>query len=356
MDTAPSQVELSSAKTALGNDLLQTFFGLILYGLAVHQSYRYFRLFPSDSRFIRILVVVDMTLQTVHTVFGMHSCYYLMVTHFFTPTTGVWSLNSISVVSSAIVLVSQMQVQVAASFCRVDSDVLLTSFFARRVYLLGGLYRALVAFAVLLLIGEIVLCIAAAYLSFTSNIHVDMLWKLPQILRDLVVSALAVPFIADMMFTSALITVLHSSRAGVKKTESNMDLFTIYIVNTGVLHCIFNALAFFVSLGTTATTISDSPYLIFSTIAQRLYAISLLSALNCRDPNRSVVVFNPSSNPNVFRFAQQRAEAETWNVPQVSGERTPTSIQIGVAHEMEGRKWDFSTSSMTGSNADKESY
>ncbi|KAM5539732.1 hypothetical protein V8D89_006545 [Ganoderma adspersum] len=329
---------LVSARTALGIDLLQTFFGLVLYGLAVHQSYRYFRMFPSDSRFIRILVVLGMTLQTVHTVFGMHSCYYLMVTHFFNPVSkGVWSLNSISVVSSAIVLVSQMQV---AMF-----------FFARRVYLLGGFYRALVGVAVVLLIGEIVLSVAAAYLSLRDAGG----WDLAQILRDLVVSALALPFAADIMFTSALITVLHNSRVGVKKAESKLDLFTIYIVNTGVLHCIFNALAFFVSLGTTAMTISGSSYLIFSTIAQRLYAISLLSALNCRDPNRSVVVFNPTSNPNIFLFAQQRAEAETWNVPQVPGERTPANIQIGVATEMEGRKWDFSTSSVNGSNIDKES-
>ncbi len=35
--------------------------------------------------------------------------------------------------------------------------------------------------------------------------------------QDLVVSALALPLMADLMFTSALITVLHRSRVGVKK-------------------------------------------------------------------------------------------------------------------------------------------
>ncbi|KAI1790087.1 hypothetical protein LXA43DRAFT_530843 [Ganoderma leucocontextum] len=331
--SSPLEVTPSN-RAALGIDLLQTFFGLILYGLSVHQSYRYFQLFPSDARFIRILVVLVMALETVHTVFGMHSCYYLMVTHFFSPaSTGVWSLNSISVVSSSIVLVSQM-------------------FFARRVFLLGGYYRVLVGFAILVLIGEIVLSTAAAYLSLK---HVG-LWNLAQILRDLVVSALALPLLADLLFTSALIIVLRRSRLGAKRTEPKADLFTIYIVNTDLHHSVFNALAFFFSLGTTAMTVSVSPYLIFSTIGLRLYAISLLSALNCRDQNRGVVVFDPISNPNVFLFAQQRAEAEAWNVPQVQGDRTPASIQIGVATEMEGRKWDFATTSMSGSNTDKESY
>ena len=39
----------------------------------------------------------------------------------------------------------------------------------------------------------------------------------------------------------------------------------------------------------------------------------------------------------------------------MSSERAPANIQIGVATEMEGRKWDFSTSSVNGSNMDKES-
>ncbi|TBU41408.1 hypothetical protein BD309DRAFT_274797 [Dichomitus squalens] len=70
-NNAPIKFPFSKDQT-IGADLLGTFFGLIFYGLSVHQLYKYYRLFAVDALIIRILVLLVMALQTLHAILTMH--------------------------------------------------------------------------------------------------------------------------------------------------------------------------------------------------------------------------------------------------------------------------------------------
>ncbi|PIL29262.1 hypothetical protein GSI_09312 [Ganoderma sinense ZZ0214-1] len=296
----------------LGADLLGTLFGLILYGLSVHQLYRYFRLFPSDPFFIRILVALVMTFETVHAILTMHFCYDFLVTNYFNPkafVNGVWSLDALPIVVSAIVLSSQL-------------------FFARRAYLTGPRFRPFVIFALLLVVAEIGFSIEITIKTFgqqLSNLGNE---------KWLISATLGMPLAADLVFSITLLTVLRVSRQCEKKKtcESKLDLFVIYVVNTGLLHCIVNVIALAVNLA--SINGESTYYLLFNIIAARLYANSLLAALNSREMKPGNIAFDGSIGLNFIERATRRAAAETWNVPQVP-EGPPSMINIKMTTELE---------------------
>ncbi|KAI0763295.1 hypothetical protein BD413DRAFT_583347 [Trametes elegans] len=148
--TAPRHINLDST---IGAVLLGTFFGLILYGFGLHQTYRYARLYPNDSWFIKSLVVVIAILESLHSSMNIHTCYYYLVTNYFNPVVlpkrGPWSISFLPACASAIMVVSQV-------------------FFARRVYLIGPRYRFVVALAVFCLVGEFAFSLAASIEAFVS--------------------------------------------------------------------------------------------------------------------------------------------------------------------------------------------
>ncbi|TBU23351.1 hypothetical protein BD311DRAFT_768583 [Dichomitus squalens] len=143
------------------------------------------------------------------------------------------------------------------------------------------------------------------------------------------------PFLVDLILAIALTSVLRLSRSTSKQAKSRSDFVVIYVVNTGVLHCISNAISFILTVSASPTT--SSVYLLFSIIA-----------------TRRLIIFDNTSGPSAIERANRRAIAQTWNIPQVP-ESAPGSIQIGIATETEGRKLDFqvaTTASIQG--AEKE--
>ncbi|KAI1790102.1 hypothetical protein LXA43DRAFT_1083541 [Ganoderma leucocontextum] len=306
----------------LGADLLGTFFGLVLYGLSVHQLYRYFRLFPSDAFFIRILVALVMTFETVHTVLTMHFCYNFLVTNYFNPVAflnGVWSLDALPIVVSTIVFSSQL-------------------FFARRAYLAGPRFRPFVIFALLLVMAEIGFSIVITIKTFSQN------YTRLNNEKWLISTTLGMPLAADLVFSVTLLIVLRVSRqCETSNRESKLDLFVIYVVNTGLLHCIVNVVALAVNLASINGT--STYYLLFNVIAARLYANSLLAALNSREVKPGNIAFDGSIGLNFIERATRRAAAETWNVPQVP-EGPPSMIDIKMTTELEtdhDLHWDQKT-------------
>ncbi|KAM5544786.1 hypothetical protein V8D89_001684 [Ganoderma adspersum] len=196
-----------------------------LYGLVVHQSYRYFQLYPKDSVWIKALEPPRQTvnspiltaapcrvLETFHIVLITHSCYHYLVTNYSHPdtdSTSVWSLSLLTVTTGFIVIPIQ-------------------SFFARRIFLLGCLrYRLLVVFAFVLFAAELgFLCTATAeafiFESFTTNT-----W--------LISAGAGTAFVADGLLTAMLVHLLRAKRTGVQRMDQIMETLIYYCVNTGLL-------------------------------------------------------------------------------------------------------------------------
>ncbi|KAI1784894.1 hypothetical protein LXA43DRAFT_1100916 [Ganoderma leucocontextum] len=149
--------------------------------------------------------------------------------------------------------------------------------FSERVYLaeyeVGLRYRTLVFVAMSLLVGELAFFAAATIETllippFKGFEHLEWLISIG--------SAQAIT--ADTLLTSVLIITLHRRRTGIKRTDSMIDVLILYAVSTGFLTTVFNILAFIFVLAFPGNLI----YVAFSVIATKLYANTLLVALNTR--------------------------------------------------------------------------
>ncbi|KAJ8486846.1 hypothetical protein ONZ51_g4586 [Trametes cubensis] len=333
--------ELADIKldSTFGAVLLGTFLGLVLYGLGLHQAYRYARLYPEDAPLIKGLVsepelllairilrqnaldpskvIAIVILETIHSVMNMHTCYYYLVTNFFNPIIlpkrGVWSISFLPACASSIMIVSQI-------------------FFARRVYLIGAGYRYLVALAVLFLIGESAFSLAA---SIEANIVTgfDQFYGLTWLISACFAMAAA----ADFLLTGGLIVVLRRSRTGFKRTDNLIDILIIYAINTGMIIGFSNIL----SLTLAAAMPRNLIYVGVNIITAKLYANCFLAVLNSRKrlASRGMDIFDLNSvRAEALARVKERLEVpradvlEQYNVPQVPDPEPPV-IHVHVTTE-----------------------
>ncbi|KAI0667913.1 hypothetical protein C8Q78DRAFT_1081789 [Trametes maxima] len=225
---SPSSSGLPQQMPALdytfGAVLVGTALGLVLYGVTLHQSYRYSRMYPEDSRWLKALVIWVVLLETITSAWSMHACYFYLVKNYFNPVAlrrGSWSID----VSHHISLLAHP----------LDLDELLA------ISISIGRYHGL-----------------------------DPKW--------LVSTGSRMATAADLLLTAILIYTLHQSRTGIKRTDSMIDVMIVYSVNTGLLTGILNVL----TLIFTFSRPNELIYIGIGVVGTKSYANSLLAALNSR--------------------------------------------------------------------------
>ncbi|KAI1785112.1 hypothetical protein LXA43DRAFT_168850 [Ganoderma leucocontextum] len=294
-----------------GAFLLATCIGLSLFGLNVHQAYRYFRLYPTDAALFKWVVILTMILEMLNTVLQTHTCYYYLVTNFYNPIaleTGVWSVKLLALCMGFTMFVTQI-------------------FFARRVYLIGSNYRIISVIASALLVGE--LAFAAAY-SVETYIQVTFA-KFYEVAPWVSPGVYAMGSVADAMLAASLVFLVRRTRRNVKRVEHRIDVAIVYLVNTGLLTSMLSIL----SLAFTIRYTRNLIYAGFNIVATRLYSNSLLAVLNSRrsEKDHGAEGFETGSlGLAVIRDRQNQAVAEQWNVPQLP--ELPNVIDIKVTTEM----------------------
>ncbi|KAI0364326.1 hypothetical protein BV20DRAFT_1057303 [Pilatotrama ljubarskyi] len=222
LPSVPVIPKLPSLDNSFGAFLIATFIGLMMYGLTIHQSYRYYRLFPRDAMILRMIVTLIVVLETVHVILCMHICYYYLVSNYSKPTAlleGVWSIRVFPLLTALIVLTSE-------------------SFFTRRVYLIGRQFRAVVVAPVLMLF-ILAFATAATVEAFIKPTFADfdsVAWMSS--------AGFGFAVLVDSLLTGTLILVLRKSRTGFRKTDSLIGLMIVYAVNTGLLTGILDLVSF----------------------------------------------------------------------------------------------------------------
>ncbi|KAI0326042.1 hypothetical protein GY45DRAFT_1374274 [Cubamyces sp. BRFM 1775] len=229
--------KLPSLNNTYGAVLIGTYVSLILYGVTLHQAYRYFRLSGSDSSATKIYVAGLLTLDTFHTVVCMHISYWYLVQNYFDPLrlyTGVWSINLLSVLVGVTIIACQC-------------------FYARRVYLLGRQYRILVLATAVMFLAELGCSITLSVKAFVEPSYTDF-----RKFAWLISVAFGIVVLADVLLTGVLILTLNRSRTGFRR--------------------IFSALIFIFAL----VSPSNMIYIGCDSVAAKLYVNSVLAALNFR--------------------------------------------------------------------------
>ncbi|KAL7284309.1 hypothetical protein ACG7TL_001595 [Trametes sanguinea] len=262
--------KLPSLNNTLGAFMIGTYISLMLYGLTLHQSYRYFRLFPKDLLFMRVIVVATLILETVHTALCMHTCYYYLVVNYFNPAAlldGVWSIRLMPLLTALVCLVSEWCICFIFSRWIVVHSVHY-SFYVRRVYILGARYRAVVVICpilILVFVGFAAAATAEAFIRPTFKDYNKFEW--------LDSAAFGAVVLLDVLLTGTLIITLNKSRTGFKRTDSMIDLLIVYTINTGLLTGLFGVLSLIFAL----TSPNNLIYSALNLVATKTYATSLLA-------------------------------------------------------------------------------
>ncbi|OSD03109.1 hypothetical protein PYCCODRAFT_1434989 [Trametes coccinea BRFM310] len=251
-----------SAVPALDNTygalLLGTFVGLILYGLVIHQSFRYFHKFPNDRRSLKQFVGIMLAFETFHSALAVHWCYTSLVTNYSHPEAlllTTWSMNMFPALTGLAIFVSQC-------------------FYAYRVLLIGAKYRILVAVAILLSLVTLGCATANTALSFNSITVIEDIQRVKWIDSFGFIMAI----ISDTLTTGVLVFNLHQRRTGIRQTDHLIDRLIMYCLNTGLLIGVTNTILCVIGFFQTEA-------LLFAGLvcaATKLYSNSVLAVLNSR--------------------------------------------------------------------------
>ncbi|TBU44655.1 hypothetical protein BD309DRAFT_773517 [Dichomitus squalens] len=255
-DSLKGLLKLPSLDNTYGALFLGATFSFMIYGLIVHQTYRYYRLYPTDPLTLKMLVLAILLVETFHCILLINSCYFHLITNYFNPVTLLeqsWSLKMLIPTSALTTLLCQ-------------------GFYARRIWLVDRRYRIIVGFAALP---------AVVFIGFAASATVENVLLHGTAFERFtwMVSAMfGASVIIEVLFSGTLIFILHRSRTGFKRTDSMIDLLILYTVNSGLL---VSAIAV---LGLIFPVIypHNFIYIGMSMVETKLYASCVLTALNYR--------------------------------------------------------------------------
>ncbi|KAI0644919.1 hypothetical protein C8Q79DRAFT_1119719 [Trametes meyenii] len=241
----------------LGAVLLGSIFGFMLYGLMLHQTYRYYRMYPADGLVLKGLVFVIVVAETLHTALWITVCYEYLINNYFNP------LNLIE---------THWYIQLTIPMTAI-TGLFSQTFYAGRVYFIGPQYRPLVAIAVIVML----LSLAWDFVATVKVFHAPTLQAFSHY-SWIVSVAYGLAVLCDLITASALILALLRSRTGVRRTDSVVEVLVLYTVNTGLLTTIVGLLVFVFALVHSENLI----YAGLSIPGVKLYSNSVLAMLNSR--------------------------------------------------------------------------
>ncbi|EIW52142.1 uncharacterized protein TRAVEDRAFT_53570 [Trametes versicolor FP-101664 SS1] len=294
MASLPQILKVPSLDSSLGAVLLGVIFGSMLYGLTVHQTYRYFKLYPKDRLFLKALVLTILVFETLHTAVWIVVIYHYAITDAFNLIDilrGHWSVRFTFLITGLAVFACQV-------------------FYVRRVFLIGPHYRWLVVPAdsiqVISMFGGLSFAVAAGIEAFlTAPFVVDL-----QHISWLVSIAYGFAVATDVILTSALVFVLRKSRTGSKSVIGIMAFIFAIVIPGNLI------------------------YAAVSIVGAKLYANSVLAVLNSRRSidNRFLDDFTsfslealatsvPSRQPP--QTCRMDLESMVYNVPEGVGSYRP---------------------------------
>ncbi|KAM5537402.1 hypothetical protein V8D89_008921 [Ganoderma adspersum] len=242
--------------SGIGSWLVSTWLNALLEGVLLQQTFQYFQLYRSDPPYMKIWVFVPMNprgdrhsnlpcrslkviitvaSQTASLALSMHTAYFYLVTNYFNP--GV-------VVAGAVISAKAI------------TNLAVELFFVRRVYYVGTRYRVFAIFSVglqqhvasrshwnLCVIHE--LFTIGGYMAYDdSNVSISHWFRINSLIGDTSTGGLggsnvASPtfmLAADIQLTGVLIYALHTSRSGLARTNSMINMLILYAVSTAAMN------------------------------------------------------------------------------------------------------------------------
>ncbi|KAH9902421.1 hypothetical protein C8Q73DRAFT_785103 [Cubamyces lactineus] len=253
-----------------GAVLMGTLVCSALYGLALHQGYRYYRMYHSDPMLLKLYVsnyrpsqrLAELTISrlfdTVQTVLTIHTCYWYLVTNAFDPS------------------------RLYTGIC----------FYGRQVYVLvNRSYRGLVVTVAVAMgamgIGSAIAVTIEAFVTPNYVVYERYSWLIPIAFGAVITN--------DLMLTGILTTILHRSRTGFKQTDSLIDTLLLYAICTGLITNIFSILGFITALVLPSAMLD----ILASIVTTKLYVNCVLAAKSLLADSTGVIEYTTREDVTV---------------------------------------------------------
>lgn len=262
MDSSGIAVLNAAMAVSKDNTYGATFVGMAvsstLFGIVCSQTFTYFRRYPLDRPFYKILVALLWLVEGVDQAFIAHAAYYYTVSN--------WGNPVVLIAPPVWTLVVQVLLGAAAG-------AVVKTCFAMRVWRFSGGNRPVTGIILALAIAQLAAaCVYTAKgLNLSSLLQIDSL----KIIGSL---SLALGVATDVITAASLCWFLQGLRTGYSKDDSLVNTLSLYAVNTGVLTSA-------VSLSTMILYNIMPDNFIFMAlyfVLSKLYVNSFLATLNTR--------------------------------------------------------------------------
>ncbi|KDQ53929.1 hypothetical protein JAAARDRAFT_38900 [Jaapia argillacea MUCL 33604] len=255
---SPAVPELNVGGT-LGALLVGGLITYSLYGMTCTQTYVYYQRQRSqhDRISLRLLVLALWFLDTFDTIINGHLLYHYLVTNYLNPIAlafPVWSIILHVAVTSI-------------------TDFVVRLMYARRILKLSKSYAlsgVVVAVTLLDLVCGLIITVKAFRVGTWSQLHS---------ISSLFYINFAAGTAGDAYVAAVLSYFLHQSRTGFQRTDSLINVLTMYTINTGLLTAIDAA----AGMITYIVMPNNFVFIAFYLNLSKLYVNSYLASLNARE-------------------------------------------------------------------------
>ncbi|KAI0770241.1 hypothetical protein C8Q74DRAFT_884677 [Fomes fomentarius] len=204
---------------------------LLLFGVILSQVFTYARTYKSDGRVFKALVTAIMIGEAAHTALASYASYFYMILNFGNPE--VTSGSNLSSTFSFQPLILTI-------------DILLCQyiFIHRLYYVLPHCLRRYYIF----LAFSLVLSATGLAIVLTVELVVHSSYSEWLNYKWLVSACFAITAAADIIILVGLVTSLHKSRTGIKRTDTLLDILIVYACSTGLVTCFLSTTCLLVNL------------------------------------------------------------------------------------------------------------
>ncbi|KAL5533629.1 hypothetical protein ACEPAG_89 [Sanghuangporus baumii] len=310
----------------VGALLIGSYFAIALYGLTVQQTFRYYRMYRTDSNSTKIMAGLVWLLDSAHSALICHTCYYYLVSNYFSPLSlldGVWSMQiSITLTLQSHTCSSQC-VSTKVGVKPLDEVSAHTDEFQVTKKLWVSIAIATIS----------LICLGFAIATTVMTIRETSFVKFERF-TWLVCTTLGLNTISDVIITGSLGLYLQSRRTGFEKTNVIIDKLLLYVVNTGILN-----IAYDIAVLICAALMKDNLIFIgMFFLGSKLYSNSLLAVLNSRGVTHEMCTqeINVVTPPDVYELYGSRRRTSNVDgipvhpLPRPEGSKLKEKRQIDI--------------------------
>ncbi|KAG7439556.1 uncharacterized protein BT62DRAFT_699078 [Guyanagaster necrorhizus] len=186
----------------------------LLSGAVAIQTILYYKLYPSDSVRVKILVFAVWLLDTSHTGFVWTSLWYMVIGHYGNINVIPWSI-AVTIVITAVL------------------TFLVHCFFAYRIFMLSKRNWFLICPIMILAAFRL----ASACVTTSEMIRLKTYSTFKEDFRWVFTLGLALSSTVDILITGSLFGLLHTSRSEAENLNAVIDSLILYTFETGSLTC-----------------------------------------------------------------------------------------------------------------------